>query len=86
LAFSTFCSENATIIELLDKPLTKLKHYSHIAWYLGFQFTRFRDCLPEGENFRIDCNKLSQKIKKLLPEPEPAAAVAAEAAAEAAPV
>jgi hypothetical protein len=66
LAFSTFCSENATIIEILDKPLTELKHYSHIAWYLGFNFVRFRDCVPEGENLIIDCGKLARKIEMLL--------------------
>ena len=70
LAFSTFCSESTTIIELLDKPLTELKHYSHIAWYLGFQFARFRDCVPEGENLRVDCKKLKTKIETILAEKE----------------
>ena len=70
LAFSTFCSEGTTIIELLDKPLTGLKHYSHIAWYLAFQFARFRDCVPEGDNLRVDCKKLKTKIETILAEKE----------------
>jgi hypothetical protein len=66
LAFSVFSSEDTKIIEIYDEPLTEKKHYSHIAWALGFEFRRFRDVIREGGEkgfLRVNCARLGEKIE-----------------------
>lgn len=68
LAFSVFGTEGLKIVEIFHKPLTEKKHYLHIAEHLNFDFLRFQDCIPVGENLHIDCEALSRKIEAMFGE------------------
>uniref|UniRef100_A0A6C0IA17 Glycosyltransferase 61 catalytic domain-containing protein n=1 Tax=viral metagenome TaxID=1070528 RepID=A0A6C0IA17_9ZZZZ len=69
LTFTTFCSPTVSIVEILGEPLTKFRHFSHIAWHFGFDFTRFTDVETKiidtetnNNNMKVDCKKLYQTL------------------------
>ena len=62
LTFTTFCLPGVSILEILGEPLTKSRHFSHIAWHFGFDFTRFTDVETNNNNMTVNCQKLYETL------------------------
>ena len=66
LAFTVFCSYGTKIIEILQKNTTENRHYSHIAWALGFEFSRFQKVDTVEENLLVNCDALVEHLGRVL--------------------
>jgi len=62
LSYITFCNPGTTLIEILDLPPTKLRHYSHICWALGLEYHRFQNVQRDGENFIVNTEKIEELL------------------------